>query len=172
MNYIVHELYSDTCKRTKSWKCKVRHLRFCTILSALLEAPECPTYNKCSSWQVMVFVRGFPYLQLKRFLCLYLSSYPPISLRVKGMATHWGTYPGLCEEFCHGPSTPEPKPFNCPRFYHFPIPKRSSLQKHFFPNFPYYLPFILFSFYEFLTLFPFLFQNPKVSLPSLKDSFL
>lgn len=100
MNYIVRVLYSDTCKRTKSWKCKVRHLRFCTILSALLEAPKCPTYNKCSSWQVMVFVRGFPYLQLKRFLCLYLSSYPPISLRVKGMATHWSTYPGLCEEFC------------------------------------------------------------------------
>lgn len=100
MNYIVCVLYSDTCKRTKPWKRKVRHLRFCTILSALLEAPECPTYSKCSSWHVMIFVREFPYLQLKRFLCLYVSSYPCISLRMKGMATHWGTYPGLCEVFC------------------------------------------------------------------------
>lgn len=169
-NELHHVLYSDTCKRTKSRKPKVKHIRFCIIwvfswrhqiVQHIISAP-------------MVFVREFPYLQLKRFISFYLS-YLPISLTVKGMVTCWGTYSGLSELFyqVHYFMVPvaQNQVFQLPQFTTSLLP-RGSNETHFF-----IISFIicLLKYFHFMNFLGYSlsshFKNPKVSLPSLKDVF-
>lgn len=116
-------------------------------------------------WRVMILVSEFPYLQLKRSLSLDFSSSLPISLRVRGLVTHWGTLDRLKYSSKFPASWllyPRTRSFDYSRSDHFPLrtPFPRCLQvKHFsflISHIKDRLSFIFLSSDELLTLFPFL----------------